>query len=320
MKKNIKIFGIGAVVLMILLAAVPAVNANQPPVAEAEPDYQSVYVGEEAWFNGSGSYDPDGYITEYRWDFGDQQWGYGPYVTHRYTEPGVYDVYLYVFDEHNASDYDIVYVNVSEPNQLPVASFMYSPAEPVVNEVITFDASASYDPDGYIVSYEWDFGDNNTGLGSIVTHSYSSARDYQVLLTVTDNDEATAQDIQTVHVSEPPIPDMFVYSIDFTKHFANANKVNQLDITVKITDDDFVGVPDAIVYGILEGPDDIYESYQGITDAGGTVTFIYQRLDKHGHPRFLIPGIYTFTVTNVEKADWNYNPAKNLETSDSTTV
>ena len=82
----------------------------------------------------------------------------------------------------------------------PIANFTYSPEKTVVNETITFDASSSYDPDGYIVSYEWDFGDGNTGTGEVITHSYSSAGDYTVNLTVTDNDGAVNSTDKTITV------------------------------------------------------------------------------------------------------------------------
>jgi parallel beta-helix repeat protein len=71
----------------------------------------------------------------------------------------------------------------------PIASFTYSPAYPSVDENITFNASSSYDPDGYITNYRWDFGDGNitNTTEDMLMHSYSSAENYMVNLTVTDD-------------------------------------------------------------------------------------------------------------------------------------
>jgi len=87
--------------------------------------------------------------------------------------------------------------------QLPEASFVYLPENPLPGQTITFDASSSYDPDGEITSYKWDFGDgwsfeSETGT---VTHSYSSAGDYTVTLTVRDNDGAINTSTMTIRVS-----------------------------------------------------------------------------------------------------------------------
>jgi len=81
------------------------------------------------------------------------------------------------------------YVYSEAENKLPIANFSYSPVNPVVNETITFNASPSYDPDGYITKYEWDFGDGTNATGKIVTHSYSANGTYEVTLIVTDNNE-----------------------------------------------------------------------------------------------------------------------------------
>ncbi|MFQ6062573.1 MAG: PKD domain-containing protein, partial [Methanosarcinales archaeon] len=81
----------------------------------------------------------------------------------------------------------------------PSPSFTYSPENPVVNQTITFNASSSYDPDGNITSYSWNFGDNTTKEGAIVNHSYSTSGNYTVTLTVTDNDNAT--DTDTVNLT-----------------------------------------------------------------------------------------------------------------------
>ena len=80
---------------------------------------------------------------------------------------------------------------VKAENQPPVVLFMHSPENPVVNQTITFNASSSYDPDGNITNYEWDFGDGEKAEGKIVTHSYSSVGNYTIKLTMRDDDEAT---------------------------------------------------------------------------------------------------------------------------------
>jgi len=91
------------------------------------------------------------------------------------------------------------------PNQPPIANFTYSPEKPVVNQSVTFDASSSYDPDGNITSYEWDFGDGNitNTTHEILNHSYSEAGSYEVTLTVTDDKGATNSTTKIITVYSP---------------------------------------------------------------------------------------------------------------------
>ncbi len=104
---------------------------------------------------------------------------------------------------------------------LPVASFTYSPSDPFVAEPVTFDASASYDPNGIIVSYAWDFGDNTTGTGLTTNHIYTMAGTYEVALTVT-NDEGLANTVTvTVTVSRTTLEvEVDVGSIHFRGEMA----------------------------------------------------------------------------------------------------
>ncbi|MCK4736662.1 MAG: PKD domain-containing protein, partial [Methanophagales archaeon] len=88
----------------------------------------------------------------------------------------------------------------------PVALLRYKPSCPIVNQTVTFNASRSFDlddPSGYhynITSYDWDFGDGNTTTGKIVNHSYSSAGNYTINLTVTDNEGLTNSTTKVIYV------------------------------------------------------------------------------------------------------------------------
>ena len=50
---------------------------------------------------------------------------------------------------------------------------------------VQFDASASHDPDGSIVQFDWAFGDGDSGDGSTPTRTYDQRGAYEVTLTVT---------------------------------------------------------------------------------------------------------------------------------------
>ncbi|WP_372480606.1 S8 family serine peptidase [Halomicrobium sp. HM KBTZ05] len=97
---------------------------------------------------------------------------------------------------------DIVRASGDPPdNETPSAAAAADPTDPSVGETVTFDGSASSDPDGTIESYQWDFGDGNTGSGVTVEHSYDAADEYQATLTVTDDSGASTTDGVVVNVS-----------------------------------------------------------------------------------------------------------------------
>ncbi len=89
-------------------------------------------------------------------------------------------------------------------NELPNASFVYNPLKPIVDEKTIYNASESFDPDGYIPTnsgYMWRFGDGETAYGEIVEHSYGITGNYNVTLTITDNEGAVANSTKIVNIT-----------------------------------------------------------------------------------------------------------------------
>ena len=170
---------------------------NEAPVADAGDDID-VFIDEDVDFDGSGSFDDDGTIVSYEWDFGDGTSDTGVNPSYEYHTAGIYIVTLTVTDDDGATDSDTLTVNVREPeivepsNEDPVADISFSGR-------FNFDGSGSYDPDGEIVSYEWDFGDGTSSNEVIISHIYDEAGTYTITLTVTDNEGAT--DSETIEIT-----------------------------------------------------------------------------------------------------------------------
>ncbi|MGA1841632.1 MAG: PKD domain-containing protein [bacterium] len=176
---------------------------NRIPTADAGGPYTGHALA-EITFDGSGSYDPDDDPLTYTWNFGDSTPPEtGVTVTHIYETEGTYNVSLTIDDGRSGIDTDSVDVVISPPNELPDALFTGNNFGNVGDE-FTFDASASSDPDGEIISYEWDFDDGSTTTGMIVTHVYNTPGHYTVSLTVTDDDNAEDTATLEVNINAPP--------------------------------------------------------------------------------------------------------------------
>ena len=154
---------------------------NQAPTA----NFEASMDGLDVTFDGSLSVDPEGAISSYVWDFGDGFTGVGVQVAHTYAQEGVYDVVLTVTDDMGSSHTSSQSVEVLGPNEAPVVSFRYSSVRNP--QAITFDATASYDPDGTIVEAQWDFDDGTEKTGMIVQHVFETGGSYRVKLSVTDD-------------------------------------------------------------------------------------------------------------------------------------
>jgi PKD repeat protein len=182
-------------------------------------------------------------------------------------------------------------------NQAPVASFSYV----CTDRTCDFDASASYDLDGSIVSYDWVFGDGNIASGIATSHTYADEGTYAVDLTVTDDLGATGTDSQSVTVGSGGGDTMHVGSLTGD---GTPGKRNRWDATVAIAihDQAHASLPNATVTGSWSNG--ATGSAECTTDGSGQCTVAKANLKTS-------VGSVTFTVMALTHPTHSYSPAEN---------
>lgn len=138
---------------------------------------------------------------------------------------------------------------------------------PPVGGTVTFDASLSGDPDGSIVSYEWDFDDGTTARGARVSHTFTVMDDFKVLLTVTDNSSLKGKADQRIFVGRPRgwTGETHHKSTDGRYDLLfDSNRVQRIDIRI-----------DPEVYRIMEEDVADFEMFSGIDPLYAPVTVQY---------------------------------------------
>jgi hypothetical protein len=224
---------------------------NQVPIANAGTNQVIDAPASSTTLNGSSSFDPDGTIVHFGWS---QVSGPSSAVimnndtaitTVTNLQAGTYVFQLMVTDDNGATATDQVTVQVNaavkKNNQLPVAkagpdSTIYMPANNFV-----LNASASYDPDGTITSYQWQ---EISGPNTISAESMSGPQVdisnleegvYQFELTVTDNQGATSTAMVKIAVDKSPTgSNQFLLYPNPAHDFITGQLNGELNGTVKL--------------------------------------------------------------------------------------
>jgi large repetitive protein len=197
-----------------ILVTVPL--ATNPPTAAgtATPGTVNPLI---VRFDASTSFDTDGQIVRYDWDF-DHDGVYdlidgGPTPEHTFSGIGTYTVTVRVFDNDGLSDTAEITVNITQGQGgdlvPPDAVLTSDPISGIAPLGVVWDASDSTDSDGVIVRYDWDM--NNDGVFEIINGnatrptSYLTGDDYTVTVRVTDDDGGMDTASATVNVNDEPI-------------------------------------------------------------------------------------------------------------------
>ena len=175
-----------------------SINVDPAPVAAitTSPTLLSGDAPFTVFFDASNS---TGNISSYTWNFGDNNSGSGSQTSHTFTTTGTFDTTLTVTSPNGSTSLKTVTVSVTAA---PIAAITTTPLTLTgdIPLTVSFDATAST---GDIASYAWDFGDNSTGSGSQVSHTYTTAGTFTALLTVTSSNGSTSQKNITITATTP---------------------------------------------------------------------------------------------------------------------
>lgn len=179
------------------------VDVNAEPEANFEIEPDTLTVNEVVTLDAGPTVDPDNDVEEYEWNLGEGSIASGETLQFQYNSIGEYTIELTVTDSVGNTDSVSRTVTVTAP---PEPEFNIQPSSPVEGDTVTFDASASSDPDRDITSYQWVIAEDTTARGSVVEETFEEYGTYEVTLTVEDsvgNTSTTTEDIVVGAVPEP---------------------------------------------------------------------------------------------------------------------
>lgn len=208
-----------------------------------------------------------------------------------------------------------------EPINRPPIARPGGPYTSFPNGQIPFDGSSSSDPDGYITSYTWTFGDGNSATGETCTHSYSNEGTYTITLTVIDNKEKTGSSTTTAVIVKPNNPPEIQSSIDYdhdkltVQLSLTVTDADGDDISCTINWDDSTSTSLSLTSGESATQSHTYSAYglysiqitanDGSTDTSKTHTFLlFTEENKEKVPS---SGFFGFLSTNSENESFLEN-------------
>lgn len=175
------------------------VNIREIPIPP-NPDFsyapRLALTEERVFFEAASTTITDEPILEYIWQFGDDEFGRGRTVSHRYMEPGRYTVTLTVITESTSltEPYGVSISRTVAVDRPPVADFTIwrqdggelVQATQGYTYVDTFSFTPATQPADArpIRAYDWNFGDDTNSALVAPTHEYESEGNYEVALTL----------------------------------------------------------------------------------------------------------------------------------------
>lgn len=286
-------------------------SSAQPPVAAISANPTSGTVPLTVAFSSVNSYDPDGSIATYNWNFGDGSNSTSANPSHVYNSAGTFTAVLTVTDNSGLTGSSSVVITASAApaNQAPVAVAGANVTSGVAPLAVNFSSQGSYDPDGTIASYSWNFGDGSNSTAANPSHTYTSTGNFTATLTVTDNSGTANSSSVAITVQQAPSVAIYVKSIGMSLATSGAKTSGQAVITVY--DGNGMPRPNVTVTGKWSGL--ATDSDTGVTNANGQVTFTSNSVNSRK------TGTFTVSVTGLSASGYTYDSSRNVTSSGSVT-
>jgi hypothetical protein len=196
---------------------------------------------------------------------------------------------------------------VSIPNVAPVAlTTGTKPISGIMPLTVDYVGSNSYDPDGVIVSYLWNFADGSSSILRNVSHKIPAVGQYNASLTVTDNSGAQSVSMISITASEPAPPNYLKVS-SMALSWAPTRWMSGARCIIRVVDQSGNGVSRATVNITVKGL--VSGMATATTDRSGFVRIDTNRILSR------LSGEITFTVTNLSRTGYVYDATKNTLTS-----
>ena len=166
---------------------------------------------------------------------------------------------------------------------------------------VSFSSVGSYDPDGTIASYDWDFGDGTTSKLANPSHTYTAVGTYAASLVVVDNTGLSGSTTVLVTVQSNNVVYVSAISLSLTQNYQGY----QASAVVTVRDQ----------AGQVRSGATVNGTWSGLAAATGSALTNNSGLASFKSPRVNARGTFTFTVTGITLNGYRYDTSKNVKSS-----
>jgi PKD repeat protein len=213
-------------------------------------------------------------------------------------------------DYGSLGEYSLTGSLVASVNQPPVVVATANVTTGTAPLAVSFSSAGTFDADGSITAYDWQFGDGSSSTAASPTHSYSNAGTYEATLVAWDNAGLSGSASVTITVTAAPTTAKVYVGNIAMKGTTSRNGTRSASAEVTVRDTSGKAVSGAVVSG----------SWSGAVSGTAAVTTNRKGVAAFKSPTTKSPGTFYFSVNAVTVSGYVYDVGLNVETSDSITL